>query len=140
MIFNNGNYIIRTDEGQPRPKNIFNKCGTNIYTFLHHHNWVLHIKQIYSSTLGPKNLWNNKTNLWFKSWFWIIQWTWNTTMDPFHLISWFSATCLWNILLYQQHQIHTRLGKCRLPIPYLYRSHFHKCVIVQWEFFRIRFF
>ena len=26
-------YIIRTDEGQPRPKYIFNKCGTNIYFF-----------------------------------------------------------------------------------------------------------
>ena len=25
--------ISRTDEGQPRPKNIFNKCGTNIYFF-----------------------------------------------------------------------------------------------------------
>ena len=23
----------RTDEGQPRPKYIFNKCGTNIYFF-----------------------------------------------------------------------------------------------------------
>ena len=86
-----GYYIARTDEGQPRPKYTINKCGTNIYTFLHHHNWILHIKQIYSSALGPKNLWNNKTNLWFKSWFWIIQWTWNTTMDPFHLISWFSS-------------------------------------------------
>ena len=26
--------ISRTDEGQPRPKYIFNKCGTNIYFFL----------------------------------------------------------------------------------------------------------
>ena len=25
--------LIRTDEGQPRPKYIFNKCGTNIYFF-----------------------------------------------------------------------------------------------------------
>ena len=25
--------ISRTDEGQPRPKYIFNKCGTNIYFF-----------------------------------------------------------------------------------------------------------
>ena len=25
--------ISRTDEGQPRPKYIFNKCGTNIYIF-----------------------------------------------------------------------------------------------------------
>ena len=25
--------IVRTDEGQPRPKYIFNKCGTNIYFF-----------------------------------------------------------------------------------------------------------
>ena len=36
-------YYVRTDEGQPRPKYIFNKCGTNIYLFLlyrglvHHH-------------------------------------------------------------------------------------------------------
>ena len=35
--------ISRTDEGQPRPKYIFNKCGTNIYFFTlrglvnHHH-------------------------------------------------------------------------------------------------------
>ena len=40
-----GYYIVRTDEGQLRPKYIFNKCGTNIYFFLlyrglvhHHHN------------------------------------------------------------------------------------------------------
>ena len=26
-------YIIRTDEGQPRPKYIFNKCETNINLF-----------------------------------------------------------------------------------------------------------
>ena len=26
-------YIVKTDEGQPRPKFIFNKCGTNIYFF-----------------------------------------------------------------------------------------------------------
>ena len=28
-----GYYIVRTNEGQPRPKYIFNKCGTNIYFF-----------------------------------------------------------------------------------------------------------
>ena len=28
-----GYYIIITDKGQPRPKYIFNKCGTNIYYF-----------------------------------------------------------------------------------------------------------
>ena len=28
-----GYYIVRTDEGQPRPKYIFNKCGTNINFF-----------------------------------------------------------------------------------------------------------
>ena len=28
-----GYYIVRTDEGQPIPKYIFNKCGTNIYFF-----------------------------------------------------------------------------------------------------------
>ena len=28
-----GYYIVRADEGQPRPKYIFNKCGTNIYFF-----------------------------------------------------------------------------------------------------------
>ena len=38
--------ISRTDEGQPRPKYIFNKCGTNIYFLLysglvHHHHWIL---------------------------------------------------------------------------------------------------
>ena len=25
--------ISRSDEGQPRPKYVFNKCGTNIYFF-----------------------------------------------------------------------------------------------------------
>ena len=25
--------LATTDEGQPRPKYIFNKCGTNIYSF-----------------------------------------------------------------------------------------------------------
>ena len=38
--------ILRTDEGQPRPKYIFNKCGTNIYFllykgFVHHHHRIL---------------------------------------------------------------------------------------------------
>ena len=39
MAFNNfffdfdGYYIVRNDEGQPRPKCISNKCGTNIYFF-----------------------------------------------------------------------------------------------------------
>ena len=43
MIFNkffnfffvhfDGYYIVRSDEGQPRSKYIFNKCGTNIYFF-----------------------------------------------------------------------------------------------------------
>ena len=38
--------ISRTDEGQPRPKYIFNKCGTNIYFLLyrglvHHHHRIL---------------------------------------------------------------------------------------------------
>ena len=28
-----GDYIVRTDEGQPRPKYIFYKCGTNISFF-----------------------------------------------------------------------------------------------------------
>ena len=28
-----GYYIVRTDDGQHRPKYIFNKCGTNIYFF-----------------------------------------------------------------------------------------------------------
>ena len=33
LIDFDGYYIIRTDEGKPRPKYIFNKCGTNIYFF-----------------------------------------------------------------------------------------------------------
>ena len=33
FFFHGGYYIIRTDEDQPRPKYIFNKCGTNIYFF-----------------------------------------------------------------------------------------------------------
>ena len=38
-----GYYYVRTDEGQPRPKYIFNKCGTNNYFiflcrgFVRHH-------------------------------------------------------------------------------------------------------
>ena len=33
LIDFDGYYIVRTDESQPRPKYIFNKCGTNIYFF-----------------------------------------------------------------------------------------------------------
>ena len=42
-----GYYIVRTDESQPRPKYIFNKCGTNIYLFtlprglVYHHHRIL---------------------------------------------------------------------------------------------------
>ena len=41
--------ISRTDEGQPRPKYISNKCGTNIYILLykgllHHHHRILNLR------------------------------------------------------------------------------------------------
>ena len=48
-------YIVRTDEGQPRPKYIFNKCGTNVEltsSFLlyrglvHHHQRLLKVSDI----------------------------------------------------------------------------------------------
>ena len=54
--------ISRTDECQPRPKYIFNKCGTNIYFFLlyrgsvHHHHRILKmiylLKGLYAETIG----------------------------------------------------------------------------------------
>ena len=55
-----GYYIIRTDEGQPRPKYICNKCGTNINFFLlyelyrglvHHHHRILNGIYIYKPPL-----------------------------------------------------------------------------------------
>ena len=64
-----GYYIVRTDEGQPRPKYIFNKCGTNIYYFLlyrglvHHHHQTIK-DQILATKLGfscnPLSLHPNK--------------------------------------------------------------------------------
>jgi len=44
--------ISRTDEGQPRTKYFFNKCGSNIYFFLpcrglvHHHHRILKRKYV----------------------------------------------------------------------------------------------
>ena len=35
--------ISKTDEDQPRPKYIFNKCGTNIYFFTHTEVWSITI-------------------------------------------------------------------------------------------------
>ena len=32
-----GYYIVRSEEGHPRPKYIFNKCGTNVCLPYHHH-------------------------------------------------------------------------------------------------------
>ena len=37
--------ISRTDEGQPRPKYIFNKCGTNIYFFYSTEVWSITITE-----------------------------------------------------------------------------------------------
>ena len=42
-----GFYIVRTDEGRPRPKNIFNKCGTNIYFFYSTEVWSITITEFY---------------------------------------------------------------------------------------------
>ena len=45
--------ISRTDESQPRPEYIFNKCETNIYFFLlyrglvHHHHRILKLSSFY---------------------------------------------------------------------------------------------
>ena len=46
-----GYYIVRTDQGKPRTKYIFNKCGTNIYFLLyrglvHHHHRVFKSNKI----------------------------------------------------------------------------------------------
>ena len=45
--------ISRTDEGQPRPKYIFNKCGTNIFLLyrglVHHHHRILNMLMFTSS-------------------------------------------------------------------------------------------
>ena len=45
--------ISRTDEGQPRPKYIFNKCGTNIYFFLLYRDLVHHHHRILKKGLYP---------------------------------------------------------------------------------------
>ncbi len=37
--------IVRTDEGQPWPKYIFNKCGTNIYFFYSAEVWSIKITE-----------------------------------------------------------------------------------------------
>ena len=37
--------ISRTDEGQPRPKYIFNKCGTHIYFFNSTEVWSIAINE-----------------------------------------------------------------------------------------------
>ena len=37
--------ILKTDEGQPRPKYIFNKCGTNIYLFYSTEVWSIIITE-----------------------------------------------------------------------------------------------
>ena len=37
--------ILRTDEGQPKPKYIFNKCGTNIYFFHSTEYWSITITE-----------------------------------------------------------------------------------------------
>ena len=51
-------YIVRTDDGQPRPKYIFNKFGTNIYFFLvHHHHRILQPKRSLGSLEVPKKVW-----------------------------------------------------------------------------------
>ena len=54
--------ISRTDEGQPRPKHIFNKCGTNIYFLpyrglVHHHHQIK--KKMISLDLNKRNLTQN---------------------------------------------------------------------------------
>ena len=39
-------YIVRTDEGQPRPKYIFNKCGTLFLLYrglIHHYHRILNL-------------------------------------------------------------------------------------------------
>ena len=41
-----GYYIVRTDEGQPRPKYIFNKCGTNIYFIYSTEVWFITITEL----------------------------------------------------------------------------------------------
>ena len=63
--------ISRTDEGQPRPKYIFNKCGTTS-TFLlsrglvHHHHRILNVINMSLKHMGTSNY----TNLKF---LWLIQ-------------------------------------------------------------------
>ena len=40
--------ISRTDKGHPRPKYIFNKCGTNLYFFLLYRGLVHHHRRIFN--------------------------------------------------------------------------------------------
>ena len=39
--------ILRTNEGQPRPKYIYNKCGTNIDFFYSTKIWSITITKLY---------------------------------------------------------------------------------------------
>jgi len=59
--------ISRTDEGQPRPKHNFNKCGTDIYFFLlyrglvhHHHRILNHIDNSKSELVAKTQLLRRK--------------------------------------------------------------------------------
>ena len=61
--------ISRTDKGQPRPKYIFNKCGTNIYFFLLHRGLVHHHHRILNGRLENQGC--------------IIQWV-PLDLDAFH--------------------------------------------------------
>ena len=51
FIYFDGYYIVRTDEGQPRPKYIFNKCGTNIYFFYSTEVWSITITEFFIFSL-----------------------------------------------------------------------------------------
>ena len=70
-----GYYIDRTDEGHPKPKYIFNKCGTNIYFFLlyrglvHHHHRILKCYYIIlSKSENIKIIKNIFYDVWKKCW------------------------------------------------------------------------
>ena len=64
-----GYFIVRTDEGQPRPKYIFNKCRTNIYFLLyrglvHHHHEILKRLQCLCSKKGYLRTWEDMQVYW----------------------------------------------------------------------------
>ena len=64
--------------------------------------YILHLRGIYTLTVGYRKLWNRKTTVRSKLWFIIVQWTWNISMCLCSLIFKLlvSTICLFNSFKY----------------------------------------